>query len=990
MSNPSDDNFDRPRALPFPPSSRPPSSRLSIHDPIRAHSRAPSINLVPIPIQAPIPKRTEALNPHAKPFVFGGPIRRSGSFSPGTFGSQPQPPLAFGHTRGASLGKPLNAGAAEFRPNTFTFTLPPNVPKFPQPQPPSTPPPQSSPPPHATADAEPIRAQQGREKRQRRSSVGSLAASDVSGDGRVVMTSFKFPQESPARKSAPPSPAQRQGAINAAARPFTLPGLGGIDIAAINEAALNMESPVSDDDDVDEDGDGDVEGNVEDDEHELPFPLSMKARRAPIPLDFKHPVSTNTVPAGLFKALANGTSSNGNSNNPSIAGEGEEQRTRRAVRSRLGSREIFEHASRPSLDDLHVPAISHKASRGRIITDPGHWDVPIPLQEPPQMMVRDRRASLPVMSSARSSFSDSSVYPQDLSRRLELQQYEERLEALLESKLDDFREEVRVLRLETGGMGSTSTEAAINGVVSLFRAQLQESAARGLDDSQMDARGELDFQLVRDIVEQGHAEARAVIQQDLDRILRRVEALQSAEGTPINGGNTEAMLEEYHARTRNTVVDAITPISERLDALERFRPRTPLPPLPQATTIDHEGLVRDLRAGLVPHEPIDYDMLTTQLSQAVKPHISQLIDLASDKRETASLIVDRLVPILPKLFPPAASNVDALVAQVTAEIRRIVAPLDPHEMKEQVSGLVVERLDSRLATRDRMLDGLQNKLVDGFDNVLEPVKEVASRMAELSKGQEALSLQTRHLVAATDLLSTMPELLAGTTEPLRTMLADLISAGPSSDDFLRIGSTVESLSTGQQGLQDKASELLALHQDVLSRLMGLPDSMAASIKAAQLVHAELLAHTVTKADFEEVRSMMATNSDLQVQLAKARAQYGTARAEKDIMMERIVSAESERDQLRTKVDDIHATMLLRVTDAASSHARTMELEEALSQSLARLKTSDVTIESQQERLLELEKLNRELNADKQALVSKASISPPFVLRSAHSQNRCTP
>jgi hypothetical protein len=266
------------------------------------------------------------------------------------------------------------------------------------------------------------------------------------------MTSFKFPQESPARKSAPPSPAQRQGALNAAARPFTLPCLGGIDIGAIKEAAVSPDSDEEQDGDVDEDGDGDIEGYV-DDEHELPVPLSMKARRAPIPLDFKHPVSTNTVPAGLFKALANGNgSSNGNSNNPSISGEVEEQRTRRAVRSRLGSREIFEHASRPSLDDLHVPSISHKASRGRLVTDPGHWDVPAPPQEPPQP-VRDRRASLPVMSSARSSFSDASVNPHDISRRLELQQYEERLEALLESKLDDFREEVRALRLETGANG---------------------------------------------------------------------------------------------------------------------------------------------------------------------------------------------------------------------------------------------------------------------------------------------------------------------------------------------------------------------------------------------------------------------------------------------------------------------------------------------------------------------------------------------------------
>ncbi len=90
------------------------------------------------------------------------------------------------------------------------------------------------------------------------------------------------------------------------------------------------------------------------------------------------------------------------------------------------------------------------------------------------------------MASVRSSSSDTLGPTHDISRRLELLQYEERLEALLESKPDDFREEVRALRSEdgaNGGTASVSTDAAINKVVSLFRTQLQEPAARGLDDS---------------------------------------------------------------------------------------------------------------------------------------------------------------------------------------------------------------------------------------------------------------------------------------------------------------------------------------------------------------------------------------------------------------------------------------------------------------------------------------------------------------------------
>ncbi|KAH9163238.1 hypothetical protein EDB89DRAFT_575107 [Lactarius sanguifluus] len=126
----------------------------------------------------------------------------------------------------------------------------------------------------------------------------------------------------------------------------------------------------------------------------------MKVCRAPTPLEFKHPISTNT--AGLFKALANSNrSSKGLSNNASIAGEVEDRRTRRAVRSQLGSCEIFEHASRPSLDDLHV--LTH----GKLITDPGRCLVPAPAgatsagARPPRFPPCDERRPLVVHRTSR-------------------------------------------------------------------------------------------------------------------------------------------------------------------------------------------------------------------------------------------------------------------------------------------------------------------------------------------------------------------------------------------------------------------------------------------------------------------------------------------------------------------------------------------------------------------------------------------------------------
>jgi hypothetical protein len=227
------------------------------------------------------------------------------------------------------------------------------------------------------------------------------------------------------------------------------------------------------------------------------------------------------------------------------------------------------------------------------------------------------------------------------------------------------------------------------------------------------------------------------------------EALQSAEVTPINGRNTEAMLEEYHNRTCNTVVGAVVLITARLEALEQTWTRTPLP-VSQVAAFDHDALVRELHATLMPHivamraEPVEYELLMEQLSQAVKPHISQLIDLASDKRETAGLIVERLVPVLLMIYPPSGSsvNIPAFIAQVTVEVRPMVAPLHAHETKEQVSDLVVERPDLGMAMRDRMLDSLSSKLVGGLDRILEPMNDVASRVVEVStrKGHEVLSI----------------------------------------------------------------------------------------------------------------------------------------------------------------------------------------------------------------------------------------------------------
>ena len=127
-------------------------------------------------------------------------------------------------------------------------------------------------------------------------------------------------------------------------------------------------------------------------------------------------------------------------------------------------------------------------------------------------------------------------------------------------------------------------------------------------------------------------------------------------------------------------------------------------------------------------EPIDYKFLTNQLTQAVKPHISQLIDLASDKCETASLIVDRILPLLSSMHMPTLDT-DALMLHLITEVCHTITPIDAFKIKEQVADLVVERLDSHLTVQDKALfnaDTLSGKIVEGVSLLLDPMQGVTS------------------------------------------------------------------------------------------------------------------------------------------------------------------------------------------------------------------------------------------------------------------------
>ncbi|EIW65282.1 uncharacterized protein TRAVEDRAFT_68801 [Trametes versicolor FP-101664 SS1] len=981
VSNPSDEEhasfvdpyFPRPqsdhsvgRPLPPLPHSRSGSqySAQTGHDPALAHSRHPSEQyLTPGGLQPRPPQpqsaapRTDSLNPFAKPFVFGA-SRQSGTWSVGALSGSPSatPPT---HTRAPSLGKPLNAAAQEFKPGNFTFRPPSGVPQlsFPQPQV-QVPRPLPTPP---LVMPEPARAAQGREKRQRRSLSGSIESDDE--DGHNTMTSFKFPPPADetrnVRHSAPASPpATRDAGLNAAAKPFTFSGFSGtLPFMAQHTDNLPQSPELSDDEENDENRPLVSMPVPQIGAEELPFPPASKPRRAPIPLDFTHPVSTNTVPAGLFKALVNN--------------DGEE-RTRRTVRSRLSSRDIYEHSPRQSLDDLHVPPISQRISRGgRLFTDPGFRDQS-PERDDVFSVRRPRRSSLPPrhQDDDEDSLSDMSIAPVNLARRVEMHQYELRLERLLEEKFEGISRALDQYKQAPGSQAlNPSTEAMISEVVSLFRAQLQESAAKGLEDSQMDARGELDFEVLKGIIEQSQEETRSTLRREIAGILE----VPRERDTEIR-----QLVEELSNRTINSLASAMSQLGARIQSMETTR----------APSVNRDQVVQELLQTLLPHisalraDPVDYDVLTGRLAQAVKPHISQLIDLASDKRETANLIVNQLVPILPSLQPNI--NLDAVVGRLTSELRSIVGPLDPHEMKEQVSDLVVERLDSRLAVRDRALnvDTMSERVVENVRVLLAPLADMQRKIEELATVQPAQVIAPQLDTASLrqdilGVLSDLPQRLVAATEALGSaqtefkVRADRVDKDSGSIKALQnVEAAISSVANDHKKLVSQNQEFSEFCNDIIKHINSLPEAMVEATKVLQNAHADFASRDTSQKDSEEIRRLMATTAELQVQLAKARGAHGQVRVEKDMLSERVKVAESERERLHSRVETLQNSVSNKAAEAAALEAKNIELEEALNRALDRIKAADVQAQSQQERLSELEKARHEVMLEKHQFKAK--------------------
>src|SRR5258708_6425263 len=366
------------------------------------------------------------------------------------------------------------------------------------------------------------RAVQGREKRQRRGSGSGFGSGDATRveqplpqweedtlQAEFDTTTVTYPE------SARPM-ARRGSILNPAAKPFVF---GGPPTAAkpaestiaswaatrghMTPSSAPATIPASlrskrSNDDLE-----DVGPRPLTDAPTTPIGSPDRNRRASIP-DFRHPVSTNTVPASVFKALA---TTDGDLS------------TRHTVRSRLGSRErLFDsHAHQASLDDINLPSIARRvhtiAASGRRseATRLGSplFDV---FTESPHLGP-DSSTDLQQPSGRLSSFRSSNHEP---GMSFDVEALTDRLSQIIEDKFLALYRELNSRSSSTAP--SDEIRKALIEFIPVLEAKVQSLLSdhrKNVADDTADARGELDYEMINHLIEQGHHDLRASLQRDI-------------------------------------------------------------------------------------------------------------------------------------------------------------------------------------------------------------------------------------------------------------------------------------------------------------------------------------------------------------------------------------------------------------------------------------------------------------------------------------------
>lgn len=240
----------------------------------------------------------------------------------------------------------------------------------------------------------------------------------------------------------------------------------------------------------------------------------------------------------------------------------------------------------------------------------------------------------------------------------------------------------------------------------------------------------------------------------------------------------------------------------------------------------------------------------------------------------------------------------------------------------------------------------------------------------------------RHDVVS--IVSDLPSKLNAATESMNAALIDLRLQRSVNEDvepsqrLSHIETLLGDLAAEQKGVLAQTREIVSLHQDVVSHISALPGSLVEATNGLQHSQAEIISRIeVAQKDTEELRRLSASNSELQLQLAKARGAHGQVRVEKDLLSGRLDDVEAEKDTLREQLDELLLSIATKAAEGATTEARNSELEDALTQALTRLQSADGSVHTHTERIVEFERNTREISAENRQLMAKVSVPPVF-------------
>jgi chromosome segregation ATPase len=333
--------------------------------------------------------------------------------------------------------------------------------------------------------------------------------------------------------------------------------------------------------------------------------------------------------------------------------------------------------------------------------------------------------------------------------------------------------------------------------------------------------------------------------------------------------------------------------------------------------------------------------------------------------------------------------------QLIAEVRRAIAPIDAFEIKEQVADLVVERLDSRFAVRDKAfnIDTVTSNVTTGISELFQDLNIVPSTLSDIATAQKIVERRQGDLSdSQSQILSSLaniPEEISSRIDKIIDSQSDafdklhhsISSIGPDAN-ILSIKDSVETLSLEQKSMSEQHQITLVQTQTIAEKLNALPTEISDLVKGLETSLVDVVASKDnSRRELEDLRKL---NTEYQVQVAKARGNYGQVRVEKDVLAGRLADVESDRDRLRTQNKELQESAANKESERSALETRNSELEDALSKALSRLQSVDVVTQAKESSINSLEKSNAELSTEKHDLKAKVTVliqitASPFLM-----------